>query len=166
MYVLANILGIFAIVTWTLSIQYKERKNILIFQIVANIFYSIQYFLLAAFTAGATNTLSIFRCLVFYYEEKTKGKISNVSLIIFSIIIMLVGVLTYENFINLIPVCGGILYMYSIWQNDLNLTRYLFIIAAILIAYYNFKVGAIILFCGNVFDIISGIIAILRFRRK
>ena len=166
MYVLANIIGVFAIITWTLSIQNKERKNILIFQILANVFYSIQYFLLNAFTAGMTNLLSIFRCLIFYFEEKRKGKISNVSFLFFALLIILIGIITYERILSLIPIIGGLLYMYSIWQNNLNLTRYLFIITGILLAYYNFKIGAIVLFFGNILDIVSGIISVIRFRRK
>lgn len=166
MYILANIIGVFAIITWSLSIQNKDRKNILIFQIVANAFYSIQYFLLGAVTAGMTNLLSIFRCLTFYFEEKIKGKISFISFVIFSFLIISIGIITYENPISLIPILCGNLYMYSIWQNNLNLTRHLFIIAALVLVYYNFKVGAIVLFFGNTMDILSGIISIIRFRRK
>lgn len=166
MYVVANIIGVFAIITWSLSIQNKDRKNILIYQIAANVFYSVQYFLLGAITAGMTNLISVLRCLEFYFEEKRKGKISFISFIIFSLLIILIGVITYENFISLIPVLCGILYMYSIWQNNLNLTRYLFVFAALILAYYNFRVGAIVLFLGNIMDTFSGVISIARFRRK
>ena len=166
MYVLAGIIGFFAIIAWSLSIQNKDRENILIYQIAANAFYSIQYFLLGAVTAGLTNLLSIFRCLTFYFEEKIRGKISLISFIIFSLLILLIGVITYESLISLIPVLCGILYIYSIWQKNLNLTRYIFIFAAVLLTYYNFKVGAIVLFFGNITDILSGIISIIRFRSK
>ena len=56
--------------------------------------------------------------------------------------------------------------MYSIWQSNLNITRYIFIIAAIILTYYNFKVRAFVLVLGNILDIISGIISIIRFRRN
>ena len=166
MYILANIIGAFAIITWTLSIQNKERKNILIFQIFANVFYSLQYFLLGAKTAGTTNLLSVFRCLIFYFDEKRNGKVTNASFIIFSILMILIGIITYDGIISLIPVIGGLIYMYSLWQNNLNLTRYLFIFAALILAYYNFKVGAIVLLIGNILDIISGGISIIRFGGK
>ena len=166
MYIVANIVGALAIIIWTMSIQNKDKKNILIYQIISNIFYSLQYFLLNAFTAGMTNLLSMFRCLVFYFDEKKHGKISKFSFIIFALIIIIIGIVTYEGPISLIPIVGGLLYMYSIWQSNLNITRYIFIIAAIILTYYNFKVRAFVLVLGNILDIISGIISIIRFRRN
>ena len=166
MSVIANVLGFFAIVIWAMSIQNKDKKKILIFQVIANIFYLSQYLLLKAYTASIMNFISGIRCLTFYREESRKGKISGKTFLFFSFIVIFIGIITYEDLTSLIPIICSIIYMYSTWQNNLNITSSLFIVAAILLAYHNFAVGAYICIIGNIFDIVSAIISTIRFRKK
>lgn len=166
MNIIANVFGFFAIVIWAMSIQNKEKEKILTFQIVANIFYSLQYILLNAYTASILNFISAIRCIAFYTDEKKNGKISSKLFILFSLIAIVIGIITYNGLPSLIPVVCTLIYMYSLWQNNLNVTRYLFIIAAILLAYHNYAVGAFISILGNLMDIISAIISIIRFRKN
>jgi len=166
MYILASVIGVLAIITWIISIQNKDKKGILIYQIVANVLYGSQYFLLGAYSASLMNLISCLRCLVFYFEDKKQGKISNFSLILFTFIILLLGIITYNGLISILPIIAGLLYMYSIWQNNLTTTRYLFIINALIWLCYNFTIGAHVNIIGNIFEILSGIISIIRFRRK
>jgi len=166
MFILANTIGVFAIIIWVLSIQNKNKKEILIYQIVANILYGLQYFLLNAYSASIMDFISGFRCLSFYSEEKKHGKISNYSLLFFTILTIILGIFTYNGAISLLPIIASLIYMYSLWQNNLNTTRYLFIITGFVWLCYNINVGAYINIIGNSFEIISGIISIIRFRRK
>lgn len=166
MYVLASIIGILAIITWILSIQNKDKKGILIYQVVANILYFIQYYLLNAYSAYLINFITAFRCLGFYLEEKKYDRVSNNSFLFFTILIIIIGIFTYNGILSLLPIITGLIYMYSVWQNNLNTTRYLFIIAAFIWLYFNLSVGAYINIVGNIFEIISGIVSIIRFRRK
>lgn len=166
MYVLINIIGILAIITWILSIQNKDKKGILIYQIVANILYFIQYYLLNAYSACLMNFITAVRCLKFYLEEKKYDKVSNNSFMFFTILIIIIGIFTYNGILSLLPIIASLIYMYSVWQNNLNTTRYLFIVAAFIWFYYNFSIGAYINVVGNIFEIVSGIISIIRFRRK
>lgn len=166
MNILVNTIGLFAIITWVLSIQNKNKTGILIYQLVANILYFIQYYLLNAYSACLMDFTSGIRCLFFYLEEKKHGKISNLSFLFFILLIIVIGMFTYNGIISLLPIIISLIYMYSIWQNNLNITRYLFIITAIIWIYYNMSVGAYINIIGNIFEILSGIISIIRFRRK
>lgn len=164
MYVLANTIGIFAIVIWVISIQNIDKKGILIYQIIANILYGLQYFLLGAYSASTMDFISGFRCLFFYLEEEKSNKISNYSIIFFTILIIILGIFTYNGIISILPILTSLIYMYSLWQNNLNVTRYLFVIAAFVWLCYNINVGTHINIIGNSFEIISGIVSIIRFK--
>jgi len=165
MYVLAQILGVLAIICWVISIQNNNKKNILICQLLANFLYFIQYFLLNAFTASFMNLVSTIRCFVFYDDELKKNKTSKYSLVFFILIIILIGIFTFDRILSLIPILITLAYTYTSFQDNLSLTRYIFIIAAFIWIYYNFQVGAYVSICGNVLEIISGVISIIRFRR-
>ncbi len=166
MNVLAQILGFLAETAWLLSIQQKEKKQILICQTVANALFAIQYFLLGALTATIISITSFLRSAVFYYDSKKDNHTSVYSLIFFLLSIAILGVLTYTNFFSLIPIIIGFSYSYAIWQKNLQFNRIVFIIAGFLWMYYNYHVGAYVVMICNSFEIISGIIALIRFKKK
>ena len=165
MFILSQIIGLLAIICWTMSIQQKNKEKILIYQMIANTLYTIQYSLLGAFSAVAMNITSAIRSIVFYSDEKENNQ-SKTSCAIFIVIIIILGIITYETPISTIPILITIAYTYSVWQTNLKITRIIFIIAAIIWIYYNLKVGAYISIVGNILEIISGIISIKRFHKK
>ena len=61
----AQLFGIFGLIFLIVSIQNNRKKVILFFQIFANVFYGIQYFLLNSLSAGLMNLISLIRCIVF-----------------------------------------------------------------------------------------------------
>ena len=90
----AQIIGVFAISLWVISIQNKSRDKILMFQFWSNILYMIEYAMLGAYSASVMNMVSSVRCLVFSKSKKSSG-FSFV--ILFSLIIIILGVFTYDG---------------------------------------------------------------------
>ena len=52
MNIFAQIMGVFAIITWVISILLKKKKNIILSQIIANAIYAIEYISLQAYSAA------------------------------------------------------------------------------------------------------------------
>lgn len=163
---MGQILGGIALVCWVLSIQMKKKDKILKMQILANLFYAGQYFLLGAFSAVSMNLVSTIRS-VLYAENETKGKEnSNFSFIIFINVILLLGILTYDSLLSLLPIFITLLYTYATWQKNTKVIRITFLLAAFIWIFYNSMVGAYAPLIGNVIEIISGIVSIIRFDLK
>ena len=162
--ILAQFFGIVAIIIWNLSIQNKELKRILFFQFIANLFYSLEYFLLGAGTAGLMDFTSGCRCFVFYYKNKKNKPISKKWLFIFCFLITVLGIIGYNGPISLIPVILTLFYTISSYTKTSNWTRISFLLAAFIWIYYNIQVKAYVGVIGNSIEIISGIISIFRFR--
>lgn len=163
---IAQIIGIVAFLTFIFSVQKKNKKKLLILQLIANFLYGIQYLLLLAPTASFMNFISVIRCYIFYiYEEKNKkpSKLVLTSILIF---IILIGIFTVNNYLSIIPVAIAILYTISTWQKNMNITRWCFTIAAMLWILYNISVGAYTSLIGNSFELISGITSLIRFKKK
>ena len=163
----AYIFGILALLIWIYSVQAKEKKNILLFQSLANFFYALQYFIQDLILAGSMNLVSTIRCLLFSYKSKKKEQPSVIYLILFIIILIILGIKFHTNtFLDLIPIIATILYTISSWVKSNRTLRYTYILCACLFLYYNYTVKAYVPLIGNIGEIISGIIAISRFKAK
>ncbi len=163
--IVSNLIGMIALLFWVYSLQINDKKQIMKLQLLANIFYAIQYITIGAITAGMMNIISVIRYITFYkIEEKKKDqKLSIWILIAFIVSIILVGIFTYKSPMDLIPLGIVMLYTYITWQKNTKVIRYGIVIAAIVWIYYNFSVQAYISVIGNLLEVISGAIAIYRF---
>ena len=164
--ILTTIIGVFALGLWIYSVQCKERSKFLKVQIFANIVYALEYLFLGAYAAVFMNLSSTIRSKV-YYDNKQKNKDNNLfQLIIFIVIIVLITIITYENYLTILVMIIAILYTYASWQKNEVVTRYIFTFGAIAFMYYNSSVRAYFFVIGNLIELVSGIIALVRFDLK
>ena len=166
MNILPHIFGALALGTWVSSVQVKKKSNILILQFWANVFYALQYFLLGFFSTGLMNLVSVFRCFTFSLNAR-KNKENPLWLLILLLSIIIIFALIYcKTLLSLIPILATFLYTISTWQNDTKYLVYIFILCAILFLIYNYLIGAYISLIGNLFEIISGIVSIIRMEKQ
>ena len=164
MVILAQVLALFAILFWVISILLKNKKNILLMQVIANGIYGIEYLLLGAFSAASMNFLSFLRLLVYYFYTSLNIKMPKWILFVFIALVLLFGIITYDGLISLLPIIITVLYTYAFWQNNLNVARIIYIVAAIIWIYYNYEVGAYVGIIGNALEIITGLISLIKYR--
>ena len=163
---IAQIFGIFAILFWTIGIQYKKKEDILAFQIYASLCYAVQFFLLGGYTAMLIDLIAIVRLVTFYYEGKKYGEIDKKWLYIFIGMVLISGIFTYDGLISLLPVIIGVFYTVSTWTKNTKYLRIFYIVCAVLWAGYNIKYFALAAVIGNIMEIISGTISMFRFDKK
>ena len=160
---LEQLMGTIALSCWAASIQSKEKKSIMKLQVAANLFYAIQYYMLGAYSAASMNVVSTIRSIMFARNEINKKNNTKLSLFMFVIAIVILGILTCNKIISIIPIIIALAYTYATWQKNTKVLRITFLVAAIVWFFYNSIVGAYAPLVGNVIEIISGIVAISRF---
>lgn len=160
--ILAQVIGILAIVVFALSPQQKTKKRALIFQLFSSILYALQYLFLGAFSAMATNLIGAIKNYVFYTYTRKDKNIPISILCIYIIIILISGILTFNNILSIFPILLSILYAYGSWHNNLKVYRIIAVVGAICWIIYNFSVGAYVSTIGNIFQLVSAIIAVIR----
>ena len=133
-------------------------------QVIANGIYGIEYLLLGAFSAASMNFLSFLRLLVYYFYALLNIKMPKWILFVFITLVLLFGIITYDGLISLLPIIITVLYTYAFWQNNLNVARIIYIVAAIIWIYYNYEVGAYVGIIGNALEIITGLISLIKYR--
>lgn len=160
--VVAQIVGILAIIVFSLSPQQKTKVRVLIFQLTSSILYALQYLFLGAYSAVATNTIGAAKNWIFYkYANKNKEN-PIILLIIYIIIIVISGILTYTNIFSIFPIFLSILYAYGTWQSNLKIYRAISVFGALCWIIYNFSVAAYVSAIGNIIQLISAIVAVIR----
>lgn len=165
-YVISQIMGLFAIIFWTYSIQNRDKRDVLRFQIYSSLFYAISFFLLKGYSAFIVDVISIARLYVFYKEEEKYGQIDIFWLVFFILLGLSFGMITYDGFYSLIPVVIGTFYVISTYVKSTKVLRVFYIICAFFWLIYNIKYYAFTAVIGNIIEIISGFISMFRFERK
>ncbi len=164
--VLAQFIGAIAIIFWVISVLEKEQYKILYLQATANLIYTIQFALMGIFPAAFMDCISSIRCYIFSYKRKAGKNISKAWLILFSSLVIILGIITYNGILSLIPIIITFFYTISSWISDSKWLRIVFLIAAFVWIFYNYSVGAYVCIIGNILEIISGIVSLIKFSAK
>ncbi|MCL2775102.1 MAG: YgjV family protein [Oscillospiraceae bacterium] len=160
-----QILGIVSLIFYGLSFQMRTKENLLIMQVVSNIFAAIQYLLTMALTGAVQTLLGVMRGIVFYFFKKRNLKPSKTVLVIFEIAIILASVFTWAGMISCLPLAGMTANLYGQWQNDMKVIRTLAVISGILWAVYAFYTGVYTAMLTEMLKVVSSLIGLWRFRK-
>ena len=74
MFILAQILGLFALIVACIGYFLKDKKKFLITQIIVFFFYALSFLTLKAYVAGVTTLIGIIRCAYIYWCEHKNFK--------------------------------------------------------------------------------------------
>lgn len=162
MNILAQIFGVFALLILVISYQQTVRKRFLFLQIFSNIFYALQYFVLNAYTAVITTFITIIELFIFHKNELDNKKTNIFILVIIELLLISLGIITYNGIYSLIPIIIACIFTYGNFQSNLKITYFIGIIVAVLWVLYNFVVGAYVSLLGNMFEFFASLIGFVR----
>ncbi len=162
-YFIVSILSIFL---YVMSVQFKKKKHILTTQIGASFCYLIVYVIKGAWSGVFIEILEELKNIIFIKIEKNNKKIPLYILIIFILLLIIVSIIFYDGPLSLLPLLINILLFTSTYFKNPKYIRYTMLIAGLLWAIYNIYVGAYIICVGNVLEIISATISIIRYKEK
>lgn len=134
--IITQLLGGIAWFIDVLSYWFKRKKQILLFQIISELCFSVHYYLLAAKTGTIICVLNLVREIGFYYIKTERMKKVLCSIMILIYIILCIS--TIESVIDLFPILAEITYCYSLMGESEDI-----IIGGIIDAIYWFFYGII-----------------------
>lgn len=161
-FVIAQICGGIALVLTVISVQFKSKEKIVMCCILANIVVAIQYFLLTALTGAVISILNTIRCIVFYIYKKKDLKPSVLVLLIFEIVAIISGIVSWQNGWSIIPIIATVIYTYGLWQDNVTVIRLTTAIVGFGWATYNLIVKAFVGAIQEISQTISAIISLYR----
>ena len=161
----SQIIGVLAVITFLLSYQQKKRKNIIIFNTVSRVLYILQYLLLGAFEGAVLDILGALSSVIATQKDKgfiKKHTIATVAVI--DTVIIVAGILLYENVFSLLPIVGVLLHTTAFWINDEKIIRRVSLVGSPFWFVYNFVSRAYGSAVGDALTMGSIIIAMIKYR--
>ena len=170
--VIAQILGIAAMLLGILSLQCMKPRNYYIMVALSGLLFSVNYIMIGAFTGAVLNFLSIIRAYIFVNKKRCRD-IKWLILVcgMYAVSTILIQMLFYVDFVQLVlslaTLVAMIVITYAMWIDNPDSIRWLTIFVSspiwILHNLVNFTIGGI---CCDTFNIISAIVYLIRVKLK
>lgn len=166
MFILAQIFGILIIVANALSMQMKKKQQILIMFILANLFSTINFVLLQSYSGAIICFVAIIQTMINYFFDKKKKKLPKWLISSYIIAFILCGLITYQTYLDILPILCSILYTTTIIQTREKNIRRITLINAILWLVYDFAAMAYTAGISDMVILISTLVGMYRFDFK
>jgi len=161
---IAQILGIIAVLLGFLSYQVKTAKKLLVINGATCLVFCIHYLLLGAYPAFALNTVGIFRNLAYNNKDK-KIFSSKIIPYLFAAIMLVLGLLSWTGWYSIFVVLGLVINTLCLsFTNPQNIRKSI-LVSSPLVLVYNAFVHSVGGFIYEAVVIVSSIIGIIRFRK-
>ncbi len=149
----AQLIGLIGFTFLLVSFWFKQKKQIIFVQIIANGFLAIHYYMLNAMSGGIICLITVIRN-IFLYDKKDKKTVVFYG-IIFSMIYVLIGMIMYDGIVSLIPTIATIFFTYLLLKEDPNDIRLGTILVSIMWVVYNVFVDSYVGVINEVILIVS-----------
>lgn len=158
----AQIIGFMAMASAIICFQQKDRRRILIWQFIVCSLWTLHFIILGVATGTAINGMQVVRSIIFSKRESKKWAQWPGWVITFIIITVILGVVTWEGPLSILPVIGTSFSTISLWMKKPLTIRLLTFPVSLTWGVYDALSNSIAGACNEIFCIISIIIAIFR----
>ena len=167
MIIIAQIFGVLAVVLFFLSFQFKKRGHIITVNALSRFVYIVQYVLLGAIDGATLDFVGMLSSVVAKYKEKLFSKKWGITVpLLFNLLLVATGIALYENIFSIFAIAGILLEVNALWITREKNIRLLSFLAAPMWLTYNLGNMAYGSAVGNVFTMISIIVAFIRYDVK
>jgi hypothetical protein len=159
-------LGVIAMGFSVLSFQGKTSGRILVMQVLGNCFWIIHLFLLNAYTGAWLNILALLRNGTYYFIGKKETDKTTYVAAGFCALSIVVSLITYQNWMSLLPMIGTAVQAFSFSAKDANKMRLFTLMGSPFWLSYHILSGSIPGAATELFAIVSMIVGMVRYRNK
>ena len=159
-YIISQFIGFAAFFVSIFAYHKNKKEKILGNMVISNILNLIHYLLLGAYSGCITKIIAICRDYFIILKSKNKLFSSNIFLIIFILIYIVTGILTYKSKWSVLPLLAAIIYIVPVWNGDELTIKKTAFVCYFLWLIYNIFVFSIAGIVSNVISIISTFVAI------
>ena len=164
MNVLANAVGLVGVMLFVFSYQLKSRISIILCNAVSRLLYVAQYLMLGAFEGALLDVIAFLISFLCCTRNNGFMKKHPVPMVILSnVLIVGVGLFTYEDIFSIFPIVGVVFETSALWLQQERNIRIVSLLGAPFWLVYNLINMAYGSCVGNVITLISISVAILRY---
>ena len=165
--IIPQIIGLFAVVTFLLSYQQKKRRGIIIFNTVSRCLYILQYILLGAYSGAVLDILGAISSIIATKKDsKFIKKHLTLTITVINAAIVIAGLIVYRTPLDLLPIAGVLLHTSAFWIDNEKIIRRVSLAGSPFWFIYNLLSHAYFSAAGDIFTMVSIVIAMIRYRDK
>lgn len=160
-----QLLGLIAFFFLLVGFWSKTKDQILVMHLLANSIYSIHYFLLKAYSGASVCILVVLSDLLLRNKTDKKALIRHG--IVFSILFLISGMITYTNngLLSLFPNIAAIFTMYLLSKEDANDVRLGMVFVSLMWSTYGFVVKSYVVGITEFILAISNTMAYIKYKK-
>ena len=164
--IIGQIVGFVAMAIIVFSYQQKSHKNILTFQMVSGLLFTLHFLLIGAYTGCISNLIGALRSLI--YANRGKNKITGFKFwpVIFSIVFTASGIMTWENVFSLFPIVAMVASSVVLWIDSPKINRAFSMPTSACWLIYNIPNRSFAGIATEIFVLASIVIGMIRLDRK
>ena len=159
--VLVQCIGGLGILASLISFQCKKHSSILRFRTFNEILFAFQYLMLGAYTGGAMNIIGCVRNILFS-KQVAKGKKTTVATVVFSIIFVIFGILTWQGAKSVLIIVAKVLSTVAYGNKNTTVVRSIIFVTSMSWLIYNYSVFSIAGVVCEAITLISLVVGIVR----
>ena len=166
MFWFAQFIGFIGVIVNIISIQMKEKKNILFFFAMSNFLFAVNFVSLNSYTGGVICFIAGIQTIISYLHKKRDRAFPKTLIPVYIVISLAAGIISYRAYIDILPIICSVLFTFSIIQSKEKHIRLLTFINVLLWIAYDFVSKAYVAGANDIFFTISTFVAILRYDVK
>ena len=140
--ILIQILAVIGLIVWTTSYHFKDRKSILLVQLLSFVFWIAHFVLLGAVTGAVLSSIAAIRVGVFYFKTKNNWIGKPIVAWFFTLVLVIATYFTLTTYWAIFALIGGIFAVIASAQDKENRIRLLFIPSHLSWALYDIFIGS------------------------
>jgi len=165
---IAQAIGFLALLLSLISFQMRRRGTVLIFQMLASISCAISLIMLGGIAGGILDLIAFSRTFVFSLSDKYKWAGSRACLFFYFILIIAVGILTWEagSIATLFAILGTLLSTLALYMKNEQRLRIISLFVGPCWIAYNLIYSSCFGILNEIIAMTSICIALVRMRKK
>ncbi len=163
---IGQIIGFVAMAIIVFSYQQKTHKNILAFQMVSGLLFTLHFLLIGAYTGCISNFIGALRSLI--YANRGKNKFTDFKLwpVVFSVVFTVSGIMTWDNGFSVFPIIAMVVSSVVLWIDSPKINRALSMPTSACWLIYNIPNRSFAGIATEIFVLTSIVIGMLRLDRR
>lgn len=162
-FLVSQICGAVVSIAALLSMQFKNLKYVLIFQLICNVVGSLSYILLDGGLSGfGIYAVALTQTIVFFSIRLYNKKAPVYLAYLFSALFLLCSLLTYKSYNDIFPLIAAQTCAFAISQEKSSNYRVLMLFNGCIWTIYDINVQAYTMIISHVITAISAIVGIIR----
>lgn len=159
--ILIQCIGGLGIVASIAAFQFKKHGTVLVFRTLNEVFFTVQYFLLGAWTGAAASVIGVARNLIFKRRVE-KNQSTTLFIALFCVLFTLFGILTWEGPKSILIIVAKVLSTVSYGNKNTTVIRTIGLVTTVSWLVYNYFVFSIAGVLCEAFTLTSLIVGIIR----